>query len=124
MTSPPEGRGGSWAGQLQKAGLLPGKEQPRLAPPPPHPSAQASGSQEGGTAGQGHWSQAQSQWAATAVELRNLVVSGQAKEPRGLPCVYLAPWSSWELDLCGDLAWVTLPKEEALTSQGTPPKVT
>lgn len=72
-------------------------------------------------AGQGHRSQAQSQWAATAAAewLRNLVVSGRPKEPRCLPCVYLAPWSSWELDLRGDLAWVILPKQ-ALASQKTP----
>lgn len=83
--------------------------------PPPRPQ----GPRRVAAAGQGHWSQAQSQWAAAAAWLRNLVVSGRPKEPCCLPCVYLAPQSSWELDLCGDLAWVTLSKK-ALTSYSTP----
>lgn len=86
---------------------MPGKQLPRLAPPsPPRPIP--------GLRVPGGWQQqsrdtgarAQSQWATAAAWLRNLVVSGQPKEPRCLSFVYLAPWSSWELFLRGDLAWV------------------
>lgn len=35
---------------------------------------------------------------------RNLVVSGQRREPHCLPCVYLAPLRGWKFDLRGDQA--------------------
>lgn len=45
---------------------------------------------------------------------RNLVVSGQLREPRCLPCVYLAPLRGWKFDLRGDQALVS-PCLESLT---------
>lgn len=101
MMSLPEEKGG-WSKQLQKTRALPGKQLPRLALPSPHPQPRPQGPRRVAATGQGHWSQAQSQWAAAAAWLRNLVVSGRPEEPSCLPCVYPAPWSSWELDLRGE----------------------
>lgn len=93
-----------WAKRLQKARALPpgGGQLPRLAPPSSHPQLRPQGPRRVAAMGQGHWSQAQSQWAAAAAWLRNLVVSGRPEEPGCLPCVYLAPWSNWKLDLRGE----------------------
>lgn len=71
------------------------------APPP----AQAPGSREGDStrsrdagASSNQSGQPRLRW------LRNLVVSGRLREPRCLPCVYLAPLRGWKLDLRGDRA--------------------
>lgn len=89
-------------GKATPEGQGSGKQLPRLAPPSPHPQPRPQGPRRVAATGQGPWSQAQSQWAAAAAWLRNLVVSGRPEEPSCLPCVYLAPWSSWELDLRGE----------------------
>lgn len=103
MTSLPEERGG-WLGKEtpEGQGSAPGKQLSRLAPPSPHPQLRPQGPRRVAATGQGHWSQAQSQWAAAAAWLRNLVVSGRPEEPGCLPCVYLVPWSNWKLDLRGE----------------------
>ena len=48
---------------------------------------------------------------------RNLLVSGQLREPGCLPCVYLAPQRGWKSDLRGDQALVS-PCPESLTEHG------
>ena len=99
----------------QLTGWPPPPPQNWLATPLPHPHLEPQGLMRVTAAGPGDTGARRNQSEQPRLRwFRNLVVSGQRREPCCLPCVYLAPQRGWKFDLRGDRALVS-PGPESLT---------